>query len=60
MSYKIGIIGVGNVGESYAFSLINQGIDIYEIVFIDVSEEKTKGKALDMCHSIAFSKSYIN
>lgn len=60
MSYKIGIIGCGNVGISYAFSLINQGLDINEIVLIDIDEEKTKGKALDLCHSLAFSKSYIN
>ena len=60
MSYKVGIIGCGNVGISYAFSLVNQGLDIYEMVLIDIDEEKTKGKALDLCHSLAFSRSYIN
>lgn len=60
MSYKIGIIGCGNVGISYAFSLANQGLDINELVLIDLEEEKTKGKALDLCHSLAFSRSYIN
>lgn len=60
MSYKVGIIGCGNVGISYAFSLANQGLDIYEMVLIDIDEEKTKGKALDLCHSLAFSRSYIN
>lgn len=60
MSYKIGIIGCGNVGISYAFSLASQGLDINELVLIDLDEDKTKGKALDLCHSLAFSRSYIN
>ena len=60
MSYKIGIIGCGNVGISYAYSLINQALDINEIVLIDINKEKTQGQAQDLCHSIATSKSYIN
>lgn len=60
MSYKIGIIGCGNVGISYAYSLINQGLDISEIVLIDLDEKKTIGKALDLCHSLSFSRGYIN
>lgn len=60
MSYKIGVIGCGNVGISYAFSLVCQGLDISELVLIDIDEEKTKGKALDLCHSLSFSRSYIN
>lgn len=60
MSYKIGIIGCGNVGISYAFSLVNQSLDINELILIDIDENKTKGKALDLCHSLSFSRSYIN
>ena len=60
MSYKIGIVGCGNVGISYAYSLINQALDINEIVLIDINKEKTQGQAQDLCHSIATSKSYIN
>ena len=60
MSYKIGIIGCGNVGISYAYSLINQALDINEIVLIDINKEKTQGQAQDLCHSIATSKIYIN
>lgn len=60
MSYKIGIVGCGNVGVSYAYSLVNQGLDIREIVLIDINEEKTKGQALDLCHSLSFSRGYIN
>ena len=60
MSYKIGIVGCGNVGISYAYSLINQALDINEIVLIDINKEKTQGQAQDLCHSIATSKIYIN
>ena len=60
MSYKIGIIGCGNVGIAYAYSLVNQGMDIRELVLIDLDEEKTKGKALDLCHSLSFARGYIN
>lgn len=60
MSYKIGIIGLGNVGISYAYSLINQGLDIGELILIDIDEKKTQGKALDLSHSLSFSRGYIN
>lgn len=60
MSYKIGIIGCGNVGISYAYSLINQALDVYEIVLIDINKERTQGQAQDLCHSIVTSKSYIS
>lgn len=60
MSYKIGIIGCGNVGVSYAYSLINQALDIYEIVLVDSNEDKAKGEALDLSESLAFSRSYID
>ena len=60
MSYRIGIIGSGNVGVSYAFSIINQGLDINEIILIDIDKDKTKGEALDLSHSLAFCKGYIN
>lgn len=60
MSYKIGIIGVGNVGTSYAYSLINQGLDIRDIVLVDIDKDKTEGKALDLSHSLSFSRGYIN
>lgn len=60
MSYKIGIIGAGNVGVSYAYSLINQGLDIRDIVLIDIDKDKTKGKALDLSHSLSFARGYVN
>lgn len=60
MSYKIGIIGTGNVGVSYAYSLINQNLDVYEIVLVDINDSKAKGEALDLSESIPFSKSFVD
>lgn len=60
MSYKIGIIGAGNVGVTYAYSLINQGLDIRDIVLVDIDKDKTEGKALDLSHALSFSRGYVN
>ena len=50
---KIVIVGIGNVGASTAFCMVNQGI-CDEIVLIDMNVERAKGEALDLVHSIAF------
>ena len=60
MSYKIWVIGCGNVGVTYIYSLVNQVLDINEIVMVDIDKDKTFGKALDLSHSLAISRSYIN
>lgn len=60
MSYKLGVIGCGHVGTEYIYSVINQALDINEIILIDKEEERTKGMAEDMCHSLSFSRSYID
>lgn len=59
MGYKIGIIGCGNVGLSYAYSLINLSLDINEIVLIDLNKDRTIGEALDLSHSISNARGYI-
>lgn len=50
---KVAIVGVGNVGATTAFSIINQGL-CEEVVLIDVNKEKAIGEALDMQHSVFF------
>ena len=40
MKNKIVVIGCGNVGMSYVFSLVHQDFLIDEIVLIDVDEKK--------------------
>lgn len=50
---KIVLIGCGNVGMSYAYSLINSQYTIDELVLIDINKEKLLGKILDLEHSLA-------
>ena len=52
---KIVIIGTGNVGKSYAFSLINQNIDIDELILVDIDNKKALGNAMDLSHTAMFN-----
>ena len=52
---KVIIIGCGNVGMSYAFSLLNQNTNVNELVLIDINKEKIIGEAMDLNHCLAFS-----
>ena len=57
---KIVIVGCGNVGMSYAYSLINQKCNVDELILIDKNIEKAKGEAMDLNHSIPYSPNVIN
>ena len=60
MKNKVVIIGCGNVGMSYAYSIINQKTSIHELVLIDINKEKTEGEAMDLNHGIPFGPSKID
>ena len=59
MINKVVIIGSGNVGVSYAYSLLNSNINIHEIVLVDINITKAEGEALDLSNSIPFTNSNI-
>ncbi len=50
---KCGIIGVGNVGASTAFSLMKSGL-FSEMVLIDINRERAAGEAADLNHGLPF------
>lgn len=50
---KVAIVGVGNVGATTAFSIVNQGI-CEELVLVDVNADKAYAEALDLRHSVYF------
>lgn len=50
---KVVIVGVGNVGSTTAFSIVQQGI-CEELVLIDRNREKAEGESMDLRHSISF------
>ncbi|RUS46216.1 L-lactate dehydrogenase [Cohnella sp. AR92] len=51
---KVAIVGVGFVGSSCAYSLINQSI-CEEIVLIDRTRERAYAQALDLSHCMDFT-----
>lgn len=54
---KIAIIGCGNVGLSYVFSLINSILKIEELILIDIDQNKLEGNLFDLNHaSIALNR----
>lgn len=53
---KVVIVGVGMVGMSYAYALLNQNI-CDELVLIDINEKRAKGEAMDLAHGLPFAPS---
>ncbi len=50
---KVAIIGAGNVGSTFAFSLMINGV-AREIVLIDRDEKRAKGECMDLNHGASF------
>lgn len=59
MRNKVVLIGCGNVGMAYAYSLINQKDYVKELVLIDINKEKAEGEALDLNHCAQFANTKI-
>lgn len=53
---KVVIVGVGMVGMSYAYALLNQNI-CDELVLIDIDKERANGEAMDLAHGLPFAPS---
>ncbi|MCL2371644.1 L-lactate dehydrogenase [Candidatus Saccharibacteria bacterium] len=52
---RVVIIGTGNVGMSYAFSLLNQRTEVDELFLIDRTRAKAAGEALDLHSTLGYS-----
>ncbi|MDR2191509.1 MAG: L-lactate dehydrogenase [Endomicrobium sp.] len=50
---KVSIIGCGNVGMRYAYSMIIKGL-AREIVLIDYNRKKAEGEAMDLSHGAPY------
>jgi len=59
MNNKVVIVGCGNVGMSYAYTLINQRTKVTDLILIDINQDKTRGEAMDLNHGLAFAPSKI-
>jgi len=54
-SQKVGLIGTGFVGSSFAYALMQRGI-ASELVLVDANAEKAVGEMMDLNHGLAFTK----
>jgi L-lactate dehydrogenase len=53
-SRKVGIVGAGMVGASFAFALLQRGL-ASAIVLVDKDRERADGEAMDLNHGLAFA-----
>src|SRR5574344_1511313 len=52
---KVVIIGTGNVGMAFAYSIVISGSFVDELVLIDCNKDKAEGEALDLNHALAYA-----
>ena len=50
---KVGIVGTGMVGSSFAYALMQRGLAT-EIVLVDANHERAEGEAMDLMHGVPF------
>ena len=53
-STRVAIVGVGNVGATFAYALLLSGLAA-EIVLIDANRAKAEGEAMDLNHAVPFT-----
>lgn len=51
---KIALVGVGNVGATFAYALLQSGL-ASELVLIDANQTKAEGEVMDLNHAIPFA-----
>ncbi len=54
-SRKVGVIGTGFVGSSFAFALMIRGL-ASELVLVDANREKAEGEVMDFSHGLSFTR----
>lgn len=54
---KIVVVGTGNVGMAYAYGIITQGLNVDEIILIDIDNKKALGQAMDLSHCGLYTES---
>ena len=52
---RVAIVGVGNVGSSFAYALLLSGL-ASEIVLMDANERRAEGEAMDLQHAVPFTR----
>ncbi len=52
---RVAVVGVGNVGASFAYALVLSGL-ASELVLIDLDHRRAEGEAMDLAHAVPFTK----
>jgi L-lactate dehydrogenase len=52
---KVSIIGTGNVGSTFAYTLMLSGL-ASDIVLVDINKKKSEGEMMDLNHAMPFSR----
>jgi L-lactate dehydrogenase len=52
---RIAVVGAGNVGATFAYSLVLSGL-ASELVMVDANQRRAEGEAMDLSHAVPFSK----
>ncbi|TLN06385.1 L-lactate dehydrogenase, partial [bacterium] len=52
---RVAIVGAGNVGATFAYSLLISGLSS-EIVLIDANQAKAEGEAMDLMHAVPLGR----
>jgi L-lactate dehydrogenase len=53
-SVKVGIVGAGRVGATFAYTLLLRGL-VGEIVLVDLDRDRARGEAMDLAHAAPLS-----
>src|SRR5437868_2042633 len=51
---RVAIVGIGNVGATFAYALLLSGLAA-ELVLIDANRAKAEGEAMDLNHAVPFA-----
>ena len=52
---KVVLVGCGNVGMSYAYTLLNQKTEVDELVLVDLQIDRIEGEAMDLNHCLPYA-----
>ena len=57
---KVVIVGCGNVGMPYAYSLVISGSFVDELVLVDLNKNRAEGEAMDLNHALSYAPKKID
>lgn len=53
------VVGTGNVGMSFAYSLVHQRTNVNELILVDINTDDAEGEAIDLHDTLAVAPSFL-